>query len=149
MKIPKKPPDISDEQLKIFSSQEKLKLIRDEGIKAGREGKYRHWDILRHMSPPSGLTLLEWWAGIKIQRQLGYKKIPLQDKNKVDFFSYTLTDNVMEQLHHIDFGAGGTIEVPGAILNPHTREQYIVRSLIEEAITSSHSTSIILLANVT
>lgn len=105
MRIPKKPPDILDEQLEIFSSPEKLKLVRNEGVKAEREGKYRHWDILRHMSPPDGLTILEWWAAIKIQRELGYKLIPLRDKNGINFFSYNLTDNVMEQLHHIDFGA--------------------------------------------
>lgn len=137
MKIPRIPPDIRNEQLKIFSSPEKFKLIRDEGIKTEREGKYRHWDILRHLSPPAGLTVLEWWAGIKMQRLLGYKEIPLQDRKRTDFFYYNLTDDVMAQMHYIDFGAGGAIEVPSAIVNPHTRDQYIVHSLIEEAITSS------------
>jgi Fic family protein len=133
MKMPQKPPNTLDDLLKIFSTPEKLKLITN----AEREGKYRHWDILRHLSPPNGLTILEWWAGIKMQRQLGYKSIPMRDKSGIDFFSYNLTDAVMEQLHIIDFSAGGTIESPGAIINPNTREQYIVHSLIEEAITSS------------
>lgn len=135
--MPRKPPDISDQQLKIFSSPEKFKIIRDEGIKMEQEGKYRHWEILRRMSPPTGLTVQEWWAGIKMQRLLGYKSIPLWDRERVDLFFYNLTDDVMEQLHHIDFGAGGAIEAPKAIVNPQTREQYIVHSLIEEAITSS------------
>ena len=137
MKVPRKPPDITDQQLKIFSSPEKFKLIRDMGMQTEREGKYRHWDILRHLSPPPGLTALEWWAGIKMQRLLGYKEIPLRDKSGIDLFFYSLTDRVMEQLHYIDFGAGGAIEVPAAVVNPHTRDQYIVHSLIEEAITSS------------
>lgn len=137
MKIPGKPPNIKDQQLKIFSSLEKFELIRKEGIKTEREGKYRHWDILRHLSPPKGLTTEEWWAGIKMQRLLGFKPVPLQDKEGVDVFFYYLPDGVIEQLHHIDMGAGGAIAVPEAIVNPHTRDQYIVRSLIEEAITSS------------
>ena len=137
MKMPRKPPDIKDQQMKIFSSPEKFELIREEGIKTEREGKYRHWDILRHLSPPKGLTTEEWWAGIKMQRLLGYKPIPLWDKKKVDLFFYSLTDGVIEQLHHIDMGAGGAITIPEAIINPHTRDQYIVRSLVEEAITSS------------
>jgi len=137
MKMPRRPPSIADQQLEILSSPEKFALIRDEGIKAEREGKYRHFDILRHLSPPSGLTVLEWWAGIKMQRSLGYKEIPLRDKNGIDPFSYNLTDRVMEQLHYIDLGAGGAIEVPAAIIDSHTRDQYIVHSLIEEAITSS------------
>lgn len=137
MKMPRKPPNITDQQLKIFSSEEKFKLIRDEGIKTEREGRYRHWDILRHLSPPTGLSILEWWAGIKMQRLLGYKEIPLWDKSGIELFFYNLTDSVMEQLHYIDFSAGGAIEVPAAVVNPHTRDQYIVHSLIEEAITSS------------
>ena len=137
MKMPRKPPDIKDTQLVIFSSPEKFKLIRNEGSKSEGEGKYRHWDILRHLSPPPGLTIEEWWTGIKMQRLLGMKSVPLWDRGRKDLFFYNLTDNVLEQLHHIDLGAGGSIEVPEQIVNPQTRDQYIVHSLIEEAITSS------------
>lgn len=137
MKIPRKPPDTKNQQSKFFLSPEKFALIREVGIKTEREGKYRHWDILRHLTPPNGLTHEEWWAGIKMHRLLGYKEIPLLDKNRINFFVYHMTDDVMEQLHYIDMGAGGAIEIPEAIINPHTRNQYIVRSLTEEAITSS------------
>ena len=145
MRMPRKPPDAGEQQFKILSSPdpEKFKHIQEEGIKAEREGKYRHWDILRHLTPPSGLTLLEWWAGIKMQRVLGYKEIPLRDRSGFPLFSYNLTNAVMEQLHHIDLGAGKAIKVPDvpnvpdAVINPHTRDPYIVHSLIEEAITSS------------
>jgi Fic family protein len=137
MKIPRRPPDIRDKQLIYFSSPEKFDLIRIEGNKTEEEGKYRHWDILRHMTPPQGLTLEEWWCGIKMKRLLGFKSIPLWDKDKKDLFFYNLPDKVLEQLHHIDLGAGGMIGSPEAIVNPQTRDQYIVRSLIQEAITSS------------
>ncbi len=137
MKIPRKPPNIKEQQLKIFSSPEKFELIRKEGIKAEREGKYRHWDILRHLLPPEGLTIEEWWAGIKMQRLLGFKSIPLWNTGRNELFFYCLPDNVIEQLHCIDMGTGGVIVIPEAIINSHTRDQYIVRSLIEEAITSS------------
>lgn len=136
MKMPRKPPDIKDKKL-IFSSPEKFELIRNEESKTEGEGKYRHWDILRHLSPPNGLTVEEWWAGIKMQRLLGLKAIPLLDRDGKDQFFYNLTDGVLEQLHHIDLGGGGSIAIPEAIVNRHTRDQYIVRSLIEEAITSS------------
>jgi Fic family protein len=137
MKVPRKPPRIDDEKYKYFSDPEKFKLIRDEGIKTEREGKYRHWDIVRHLAPPKGLTVEEWWAGIKMQRFLGYKEVPLWDKERDDLFFYNLTEFLMEQLHRIDMGAGGSVEIPDVIINPHTRDQYIVRSLIEESITSS------------
>ncbi|NGX60300.1 MAG: hypothetical protein KR126chlam3_01471, partial [Chlamydiae bacterium] len=137
MKKPRNPPNINNEQNNFFSNQAKFTLIREEGVKTEREGKCRHWDIVRHLSPPKGLTVEEWWAGIKMQRLLGYKEVPLWDKERRDLFFYNLTDDVMQQLHRIDLGAGGSIEVPDAIVNPHTRDQYIVRSLIEESITSS------------
>lgn len=42
MKIPRKPPNIKNEQAMYFSSPEKFALIRKEGIKTEDEGKYRH-----------------------------------------------------------------------------------------------------------
>jgi Fic family protein len=137
MKMPRRPPDIRDKQLAYFSSPEKFDLMRREGDKAEEEGKYRHWDILRHLTPPSGLTLEEWWIGIKMRRLLSFKPVPLLDRDKKDPFSYNLPNKVLEQLHQIDLGAGGMIEFPEPIVNPHTRDQYIVHSLIQEAITSS------------
>jgi Fic family protein len=44
---------------------------------------------------------------------------------------------VQEELHEIDVGAGGSLGVPEPITNPQTRDRYLIRSLIEEAITSS------------
>ena len=137
MKMPRRPPDIRDKQLLFFTSPEKFDLIRKEGNKTEDEGKYRHWDILRHLTPPEGLTVEEWWSGIKMRRLLGLKSISLWDRDRRDLFFYNLPDKVFEQLHQIDLGAGGMIEVPEAIINPQTRDQYIVRSLIQEAITSS------------
>ena len=137
MKMPRRPPDISDKQSMYFSSKEKFDLICKEGMKTENEGKYRHWDILRHLTPPEGLTVEEWWLGIKMKRLLGYKSIPLWEKETKDFFFYNITDSVQEQLHQIDLGAGGVIKVPEAIINPQSRDQYLVHSLIQEAITSS------------
>src|SRR5258708_5197659 len=40
-------------------------------------------------------------------------------------------------VHQIDVGAGHSLGLPEPITNPQTRDHYLVRSLIEEAITSS------------
>src|ERR1700722_63890 len=116
MKMPRKPPDILDKQILFFPSPEIFELIRKEGINTEKGGKYLHWDILCHLEPPEGLTVEQWWAGVKMQRLLGYKAVPLWDKERKDFFFYNLTDPVLEQLHYIDLGAGGSIEVPEAIV---------------------------------
>ena len=138
MKMPRKPPNVESNFSKCFSSQEKFDLIRREGNKIEDEGKYRHWDILRHLTPPEGLTVEEWWSGIKMRRLLGMKVISLVDREGKDSFFYSnLPDKVIEQLHQIDLGAGGMVEVPKAIINPQTRDRYIMHSLIQEAIASS------------
>jgi Fic family protein len=40
-------------------------------------------------------------------------------------------------LHEIDLGAGGNIGMPDPIVNPQTRNQYVMHSLFQEAVTSS------------
>ena len=47
---------------------------------------------------------------------------------------------LQQELHKIDLGTGGLVSVPSVpepIVNPQTRDRYLVRSLMEEAITSS------------
>jgi Fic family protein len=112
----------------------------DTLLSAGRAtesaGRYYHWDKLRHLVPPNGLKPEQWWAGIKLVRMSAMKKIPLVDKSGSPF-QYSVPDFVVRQLHEIDLGAGGAIGMPDPITNPQTRNQYVVRSLIQEAITSS------------
>ncbi len=99
-------------------------------------GKYLHWDELQNRRPPTGLTLKEWWLGLKYRRSATAKKIPLTDKSG-NGFQYLLVDPIPEQMHQIDLGAGGSVQMPDQVTNPETRDQYYVSSLIDEAITSS------------
>jgi len=98
--------------------------------------KYLHWDQLRHRQVPEGLSLREWWYLIKSPRISSLKKITLQDKNHIPF-SYNVVESISRDLHEIDMHAGGGIQMEDKFLNPQARDQYLVRSLIEEAITSS------------
>ncbi|MGA8164894.1 MAG: Fic family protein [Waddliaceae bacterium] len=100
------------------------------------EEKYRHRDTLRHIAPPEGLTPEEWWYAIKLKRLGNRKAIPLVDSDKKPF-SFALTDTILTSLHKIDLHMGGGISLPEPITNPQTRNEFLVRSLIEEAITSS------------
>ncbi len=52
-------------------------------------------------------------------------------------FRYVDATPIRERLHEIDFGAGGRIQMPQEIINPDTRDRYLIDSLIDEAITSS------------
>ncbi|MEO6054430.1 MAG: Fic family protein [Chthoniobacterales bacterium] len=98
--------------------------------------QYLHWDKIRHLRRPEGFTHEEWWAAIKIGRMQGLRAIPLLDCHGVTF-SFSIPDEVSKRLHEIDLGAGGRIGMPGPVINSQTRDQYLINSLMQEAITSS------------
>ncbi len=131
MKIPRKPPILNESLFHELdpASLGSLLLVKPHP-------RYLHWDELRHRKPPSGVTHENWWAATKLQRLGSFKPIPLQDLGG-RLFQYSIPDTIAEALHQIDLGSGGLVSLPGPITNPHTRDQYLVRSLMEEAITSS------------
>ena len=99
-------------------------------------GKYLHWDNLRHRTPPEGLTNEQWWAGVRFARLGLQRNLPLIDK-KGEPFTYCMPPLVTEYLHDIDSRGSGRIAMPSEVSNPETKTRFLVRSLIEEAITSS------------
>lgn len=103
---------------------------------ASCDGKYLHWDELRFRTPPEGLTHEEWWLGLKMRRQAINRTILLEDQ-RGNNFRFTVPDLVTELLHQIDRGGGTFVEIPEAVTNAEQRDRYLVRSLMEEAITSS------------
>ncbi len=114
----------------------KLGAILNEAVRSEAEGKYRHWDKMRHMAPPAGFTREEWWGATKLVRRAALKDLPLRDPSGQPF-RYAITDMIARLLHEIDLGAGGNIGMPDPIANPQTRSQYVMRSLFQEAVTSS------------
>ncbi len=87
-------------------------------------------------SNPPRVSIRLWWAGLKLRRRIGTKSIELRD-SVGNPFSFNLVDPLPERLHQVDSGARGFIGAPEVITNRETRDHYVVRSLIEESITSS------------
>lgn len=135
MKMPRTPPS-ADRLLALIKTPKVIERLISVNPEATLTGKYVHWDKLRHLSPPDGLSLEEWWLAIKMRRKSQFKAIPLSDING-ELFRFLDTDPVGQHLHEIDLGCAGTIQMPDPITNPDTRNQYYISSLIEEAITSS------------
>lgn len=133
MKMPQKPPSVEALTRKCMESNGFSDLFRCAVESAD---DYLHWDKLRHLPPPGDLTSEEWWLGIKLRRQGMLKPLPLLDKAGTPF-RFGVPDLVQKELHDIDMGAGRSIGIPEPITNPQTRDKYLVRSLMEEAITSS------------
>jgi len=100
------------------------------------EGRYLHWDKLRHLQPPEGWTSEDYWFTLKIARKNLYKKLPFISKSGMQF-QFCMIDSIHRDLHWIDQNAAGRIGMDKPVTNPHTRDTYLVGSLIEEAINSS------------
>jgi Fic family protein len=135
MRKPQNPPGFST----IFASMsraEDVGKILQLGQKQHASRYYLHWDRLRRYPPPEGFTSEQWWAALKLQRMGVLKPIPLTDKMRMPF-KFCVPELVLEYLHKIDVGAGAAIGIPEQIINRQTRDQYLIRSLMEEAITSS------------
>ena len=98
--------------------------------------RYLHWSELRHRKPPEGLSSEDWWLAIKIARLSMRHVLPLEDKGGKSFW-FCDSGYLHRMLHQIDQSAGGRVELPADLVNPTSRERYLVDSLIEEAITSS------------
>jgi Fic family protein len=139
MKIPVSPPDLPQLAHRLSTDSpgaDRIFEIMSMGIGPAPDGKYRHWDILRHLTPPDGLTHEEWWFALKMARQVSYQPLPVTDKNGRPF-RYVLVDSLLEMLHEVDRDAGGAIRGHEQVTNPQLRDTYIIKSLMEEAITSS------------
>ncbi|MBN1908350.1 MAG: Fic family protein [Pirellulales bacterium] len=137
MRKPRKAP--TTDQLFQEIDSERIGLLLRHFRSPTVDGKYLHWDKLRHHDPPPGISHQEWWFALKLSRQSLAREIPLTDHYGRPF-AFVLADPIPERLHQLDLGTGGLIEVPEGmqqITNPETRDRYYVRSLIEEAITSS------------
>lgn len=139
MKMPVRPPSVEQTVASLFAEgPDAMAPIIRAGQEALGSGEYLHWEKLRYRRPPRGLSHQAWWAGIKLARWGLVKDTPLVGPDGRPFV-FGLPDPAPEHLHHIDQDAAGSIEVCDSnVANPATRDRYVVRSLIEEAITSSH-----------
>lgn len=135
MKAPARPPSVSA-LLQDPKRAAKLHQIATVSLISSLREDYPHWDKLRHLTPPVGLTSEDWWLGLKLGRAGSLRPITLTAKDGT-FFQFSVPEVVQSELHKLDVGAGQTMSGPDSITNPQTRDRYLVRSLMEEAITSS------------
>jgi Fic family protein len=100
------------------------------------ETEYLHWDELRHKTPPEGLNHEQWWLRVKVARHALSRSVPLQDKHGKPF-TVSLSDSLQRRLFIIARDAAGTLKGIERAEDDSSKDRYLVRSLIEEAMTSS------------
>lgn len=136
MRVPHSLPDIGQllPKIAIENPQKLLDLYKLKPT--DYKGRYLHWDKLKYMSPPQGLTSEEYWLGTKLVRFPLLKDLPLVDAEERPF-KFGTPDIVLEMLHELDKNASGQIKMAEPVTDMQTRDMYLIKSLIQEAINSS------------
>ncbi|MFA5019118.1 MAG: Fic family protein [Methylobacter sp.] len=135
MKLPLSPPCFQTLCTEVYTDKF-IELLDSDFGPTDTEGRYLHWDKLRHLKPPEGWTSENYWLVLKFARRNLYKKLPFTSKSGAPF-QFCMTDGIYRDLLWIDQNAAGRIGMDKPVTNPHTRDTYLVGSLIEEAINSS------------
>src|SRR5262245_1509377 len=94
-----KPPSSSD-LLDTLSAAE-IRRALAAPLDPRTSGRYLHWDKLRRLPPPAGLTSEQWWVKVKVAREGELRPLPLCDPNGKPF-SYGVLDSMLRRLHRID-----------------------------------------------
>jgi Fic family protein len=99
--------------------------------------RYLHWDKLRRLPAPEGLSSEQWWLRLKSARQDAMRPLPLADLDGKPF-GYTLPDLILRHLHRVDQRAAGEVSMDEVVTSEREAgRRFIVNSLMEEAIRSS------------
>ncbi|HBH81036.1 MAG TPA: Fic family protein [Nitrospira sp.] len=96
---------------------------------------YIPWHQFRYVPIPMELSHEEAWALIKLGRHANLKKAPFTDKNGAPFL-YWIPDGLQKDLHAVDVWARENLVTDTSSALPG-REQFVIRSLMDEAIASS------------
>lgn len=139
MKLPVSPPSFEEELNKLLSSphgRDRLAELMSAGLGPALDGRYRHWDTFRQSPPRPEYSAAEQWVAVKLARRTLYRTLPLTDSTG-EPFRYALPNVALEMLHLVDRNAAGNIKGSDQVTNPATRDTYLFKSIVEEAITSS------------
>lgn len=132
MKLPHSAPSLTD----VLGKLDQGELARVFSHPLAPSDQYLHWDQIRHRAPPEGMNSESWWAVIKLTRHGFLRPLPIKDKDGNPFV-LGMPEAVLIDLHHIDQDASGKILSTSNIASKEHQSQYLMNSLIEEAITSS------------
>jgi Fic family protein len=114
----------------------RLAEVFNHAGEVAKRDRYLPWEEVRRRPAPFGLSHQEWWMALKFGRNSRLRPVPMRDKTGAPF-RLGVPDSALEQLHEIDRGLGGAVDLPDAVTHSETRDHYVISSLIQESITSS------------
>ena len=97
------------------------------------ESEYLYWDKVKYLGNKSNSA--ELWKSIKLIRQIGYKKLSINLKTKLEV-NFGINDFLQQKLHYLDFKFGTGIQKE-QLLSDIDKHRYLTNSLMEESIFSS------------
>ena len=92
---------------------------------------YLYWSDVKYKKLPEGITNFELWAAVKASRIL--QRIFQWDRYGM---TVTMTNRMQQLCHEFDMNFGGS-SGNNSIIPGENKEQYLISSLMEEAISSS------------
>ena len=129
------PPPDTTSIIREASPERVLEILR--AAIASQRADYIHWDKLRHLQPPDGLTTSEWWMAIRMNRTASQARLLLSGPDGQPF-TYHTPPQAQRLLHYIDQHCSGEIKMAEVVTtDQQARRHYLVSSLMEEAIRSS------------
>ncbi|CAM2751471.1 Fic family protein [Actinomyces slackii] len=134
MKTPVPPPARLDELVGKLSAERLLAVL--SAPNPDLDSDYHPWEWHFRHEPPTDVTREEWWVAVRLRRAQNARPTPflMTDGTRL---TYNLPDPLLRLVDDVSARARGQIELPEPVVNAATRDRYLVRSLMEEAITSS------------
>ncbi len=140
MKIPETPPSVNSILASLYKEGgiDKMEALIIKSKPTDSKNNYHHWEKAKHLDSSSKFTPQERWVGMKLARRALYKTLGFTDtKNRP--FQFATPDEVLRDLHWLDQHTSGSFETPKSklITDSETRSTYLIKSLINESISSS------------
>jgi len=106
-------------------------------VESTNRPEYLFWDKVKHKPRPQGVSAEEFWSLIKLLRQNSASRVNTIIRNEQGTpFSWQLLPGQDYFLHEIDMDLGGAL-MANIVDDDNTRQRFITRGIIEEAIASS------------
>lgn len=121
-------------QIKEQSLQKALEIYRRDDARqliSEANDNYWYWSDVKYRSRQTGISANDLWAAIKLSR-FAQSRVIWKDYG----LSMFITNKMQQQCHFFDMNFGGTWGSSSVIPN-EDRTQYLISSLMEEAISSS------------